>query len=110
MSVRDVATTRLRFDRFRQLVFSDPILFDRLRQASEPATFAALAVRLSEDRGCGVTTQDVTCELQPDGTRLYGTRRSGVCGRPCWVDADPAQVGTGPSEARLVLAPSYPFH
>src|SRR5437764_3263077 len=69
--VESAATPPSRFDRFRQLVLRDPTLFDRLCQASEPAAFVALVVRLSEDRGCGVVAQDVTCEMQAGATRLY---------------------------------------
>ncbi len=52
------------FDRFRELVLSDPSLQEELMRATERAEFISLAVRLGEEHGARFTTNDVDAAFQ----------------------------------------------
>lgn len=52
------------FADFRERVVRDPALFDQLATVGESVAFAALAVRLSGERGFSFTTDEVNAALQ----------------------------------------------
>jgi hypothetical protein len=51
------------FERFRQIVFEQPALADRLRAATEAGAFVALSVELGGIAGCDFVPADVTAAM-----------------------------------------------
>jgi hypothetical protein len=52
------------FSAFRQRVFADPTLQDRLRSLSQPEAFVALVVQLGNENGFHFVAEDVTAVMK----------------------------------------------
>jgi predicted ribosomally synthesized peptide with nif11-like leader len=52
------------FSAFRQRVFADPTLQNRLRSVSQPEAFVALVVQLGNENGFHFVTEDVTAAMK----------------------------------------------
>ncbi len=52
------------FDQFRQLVLADRQLHAQLRTTVNLDGFVSLAVRLSEERGCALTAEELRTAVQ----------------------------------------------
>ncbi|MGB8509808.1 MAG: Nif11-like leader peptide family natural product precursor [Pyrinomonadaceae bacterium] len=58
------------FENFRRIVLDDPALQSVLREASNRASFVALAIRLAAERGCELTPQEVEDALRASRREL----------------------------------------
>ena len=53
-----------RLVRFSQMVLADRQLHEQLRMAANLESFIALAVRLSRERGCDLTAEEIRAAVQ----------------------------------------------
>jgi len=53
-----------RLERFSQMVLADRQLHEQLRTTANLESFIALAVRLSRERGCDLTAEEIRAAVQ----------------------------------------------